>query len=70
MVGSRWTNAYNVTVSSDRDRRVHVINDTLALHNVLQSDTGNYTCHVTNMAATRTRTVSIVVSGNLLRLMR
>lgn len=53
-----------MTVKSER---VHVINDTLVLHNVIQSDTGNYTCHVTNMAATRAKTVSIVVSGKLLR---
>lgn len=57
-----------MTLNSDRDYRVHAVNNTLVLHNVVQSDTGNYTCHVTNMAATRAKTVSIVVSGKLLRL--
>ena len=60
---------FNMTVSSDRDYRVHVLNDTLVLHNVIPSDAGNYTCHVTNMAATRAKTVSIVVSGKLSRLL-
>jgi len=60
---------FNVTVSTDRDYRVHVVNDTLVMQNVIQSDTGNYTCHVTNMAATRAKTVSIVVSCELLRLL-
>ena len=52
-----------MTLTSERDYRVHVANDTLVLHDVIQSDTGNYTCHVTNIAATRSKTVSIVVSG-------
>jgi len=56
-------------VTSDREYRIHVINETLVLHDVIQSDTGNYTCHVTNMAASRAKTVSIVVSGKLLRLL-
>jgi len=60
----RWLNSeFNVSLSTDRDYRVHVVNDTLVLHNVIQSDTGNYSCHVTNMAATRRRTVAIIVSG-------
>jgi len=62
-------NEFNVSVSTDRDHRVHVVNDTLVLNNVLQSDTGNYSCHVTNMAATRARTVAIVVSGELMTLL-
>jgi len=64
MVGTRrWTNAYDVTVTGDPDYRVHVVNDTLVLRDVSHADTGNYTCHVTNMAATRARTVAIVVSS-------
>jgi len=55
-----------VAVSSDADYRVHVVNDTLVLNNVIHADTGNYTCHVTNMAATRAKTVAIVVSSKLL----
>jgi len=55
-------------VTSDPDYPVHVVNNTLlVLHNALQSHTGNYTCHVTNMAATRARTVSIVVSSKSLK---
>ena len=64
---SRWTNEYDVPVSTDPDYRVHVVNDTLVLHNVIHADTGNYSCHVTNMAATRSRTVSVVVSSKLLK---
>jgi len=56
-----------VAISSDPSYRVHIVNDTLVLHNVIQADTGNYTCHVTNMAATRSKTVSIVVSSKLLK---
>jgi len=55
-----------VPISAEPERRVHVINDTLVLRDVIQADTGNYTCHVTNMAATRAKTVSVVVSGNML----
>lgn len=66
VVGWRWSNAYNVPISAEPERRVHVINDTLVLRDVIQADTGNYTCHVTNMAATRAKTVSVVVSGNML----
>jgi len=52
-----------VTLTNEQARRVHAINDTLVLNSVALADTGNYTCHVTNMAATRARTVYIVVSG-------
>jgi PTK7 protein tyrosine kinase 7 len=44
------------------DDAVRAINGTLYLQNVAETETGNYTCHADNMAASRQRAVAIVVS--------
>lgn len=59
---NRWINPYNVEVM-ETDHRIKAVDGILSLINVEDTDSGNYTCQASNIAATQIRSISIVVSG-------
>ena len=47
---------------ADQDR-IKAVDGVLTLQNAVEADSGNYTCHVENMAASHSRSAWIIVSG-------
>ena len=48
--------------------RVKAVNGTLTLSNAQETDTGHYSCEVSNMAGSKERKVWLVVSGKLTKI--
>ena len=50
-------------VSTNADDRIHVADDTLYVTGARDTDGGNYTCLVENMAGTKRKDLWLMISG-------
>lgn len=62
--GFSWFSSYNTEVL-ETDLRVKAVDGILSLSSVEERDGGNYTCQASNIAATKSLSVSVIVSGTV-----